>query len=332
MRESVFIGTLGILFGAACGGSEAKADVTADVAATEVPDLSEDTAVEVSPEVEADTEVETGVDASGPEGWDRASAWLSVTVAGYANNAPRTVLAGALWATPEPETYALQEDTGSCRLSFGENFFCDPPCDAGVCTAPDPDDQCTPYPALLSAGNVVISGAGESVSMKPGSDGSGGYASESDGALWATGSELTFSATGADVPAFTASLRMIEPMVGKNLAALDLKRPLVIEWDPPTSSGNPTRVNILLQSDRGQHGRAYAAVLECDVPDSGRFEIPPALQAKYIDDALWGCGKCPPSKLSRNVRTRVQAGAQGIDVRVETQETFLLTPWSTPAL
>jgi len=118
MRESVFIGTLGILFGAACGGSEAKADVTADVAATEVPDLSEDTAVEVSPEVEADTEVETGVDASGPEGWDRASAWLSVTVAGYANNAPRTVLAGALWATPEPETYALQEDTGSCRLSF----------------------------------------------------------------------------------------------------------------------------------------------------------------------------------------------------------------------
>jgi|GEM_PF-1859191 len=345
MRPKTLIGTLGFAFLAACGDSDNTEDTSEEATETaqdtQVPDGAADVTTGIEDAVEPDTladvtdvTVDSASDTTpdaGPDPWDVASAFVSVTITGYANNAPRTLVAGALWAAPEPETYALADASGSCRLSFGENFFCDPPCEAGVCTAPDPADVCTPYPALLSAGNLVASGGSDSVRMKAGSDGGGGYASESDGAVWQTGEEITFSADGADVPAFSTALRMIEPMVGKDLAALDLSKPLVIEWQPPTSSGNPTRVSILLQSDRGQHGRAYASLLECDVPDTGRFEIPAALQAKYVADEVWGCGKCPPSKLTRYVRTRVTAGGHEIDVSVRAQEMFLLTPWSTPS-
>lgn len=321
----------------ACGDSDKKADTAAEISAevdasVEVDEEAEvavetttETVVEVDDEVQA--EVADGEVSDTIDPWDRAPSQLSVVVTKWGDGEARTIIGGAIWDGPEPESYALDADTGVCRFSLGENYFCDPPCDAGLCTAPAPNQVCTPYPTMLSAGALTVSGGGEMVSIRPTID---GYAVESDGRLWEAGEEVTFSAAGGDVPAFSAALRMIEPIVGKDLALLDLKQPLVIEWAPPTTSGDPTRVTIKLQSDRGQHGRAYASVLECDVPDTGRFEIPAALQAKFAGDDVWGCGKCPQSTLTRYVRTRVESGGHPIDVIVSTQESFLLTPWSTP--
>lgn len=263
--------------------------------------------------------------------WDRAPSQLAVTQTTWVGGTTRTVVGGALWAGPEPEMYALGEDGGACRLFLGENFFCDPPCVDALCTAPDPDDVCTPYPAMLGAGPLTVAGGGTELVIRPTID---GYASEEDGARWQTGDALTFSAPGgAEVAAFSAGLRMVEPLVptGADLGALSLDAPLVFTWAPPTSSGEPTRVRIRLQADRGQHGRALAAILECDVPDTGRFEIPPALQERYAADDVWGCGKCPASSLTRYAQTRVDAGGHPIDLRVESQLVFLLTPWTGPA-
>ncbi len=320
----------------ACGDSEKKADTTAEVS-VEVETTAEVTegdateeaeaAVEVVPEVEAvdevvDTEVNDALDA-----WDRAPSQLSVVVTKWGDGEARTIIGGAIWDGPEPQSYALEEDTGVCRFFLGENYFCDPPCEAGLCTAPAPNQQCTPYPRMLSGGILSVVGQGNEIYLPHSID---GYAAESEGQLWEVGTSLIIGVEGDDVPAFEAQLRMVEPIVGTDLALLDLKQPLVIEWAAPTSSGDPTRVNIKLQSDRGQHGRAYASVLECDVPDTGRFEIPAALQALYTADEVWGCGKCPQSTITRYVRTRVEAGGHPIDVIVSTQESFLLTPWSTP--
>ncbi len=325
----------------ACGDSDKKSDTSAETTA-EV-DTTAEVSVEVVPEVDAvvpevdeaeavdevaDSETSDTPDTTDTlDAWDRAPSQLSVVVTKWGDGAARTIIGGAIWDGPQPESYVLVEDTGVCRFSLGENYFCDPPCEDGLCTAPAPDQVCTPYPAMLSAGELTVEGGDQVIRFKPTID---GYASENDGQLWQAGEEVAFSALGNDVPAFTTSLRMVERIVGKDLALLDLKAPLVIEWAPPSLSGDPTRVNIKLQSDRGQHGRAYASVLECDVPDTGRFEIPPALQALYAADDVWGCGKCPASTITRYVRTRVEAGGHPIDVMVSTQETFLLTPWSTP--
>lgn len=312
------------------GSSEVEdADSSGDDVApldTSLVDTAEASSVDTD-----DTSPSDATDTTAPDPWDLAPSQLAVTQTTFVGGTTRTVVGGALWDGAQPEMYALEQDGGFCRLFLGENYFCDPPCVDALCTAPDPDDVCTPYPALLSAGPLTVSGGDAELVIRPTLD---GYASEEDGARWQAGDALTFSAPGGDVPAFSTVLRMVEPLVPATADAFDqlsLKAPLVLTWAPPTTSGEPTRVRVRLQADRGQHGRAYAAILECDVPDTGRFEVPAALQERYAADDVWGCGKCPASSLTRYTKARVDAGGHAIDVRVESQLLFLLTPWTGPA-
>jgi len=285
------------------------ADATADTGDADPADATADTG-------DADTADTT------PDPWAHPSSSLAVSVQTWVGGTARTSLGGALRAGPMPTTYVVAATTAECRLLLGENPFCDPFCDGTLCTAPN---VCTPFPALLSAGTLTLSSPGtRAVVLEPDVT---GYGASFESQVFADGAPITFTAAGDEVPTFTATLTAPPTMVANGLDGLSLKSPLVFDWEAPATPLD-TRVLIRLQADRGQHGRALSAILECDVPDDGHFEIPASLQSQYVADDLWGCGKCPASSITRYTSRRLQAGPHDLELRVESSSVFLLTTWT----
>ncbi|MBL8786434.1 MAG: hypothetical protein JNJ59_16145 [Deltaproteobacteria bacterium] len=317
----------------ACGDSASSTDTadtasspdtvdtvdTVDAADTSGPDAP-DPDTQLGPDVDPDT-ADASPDTT-PDLWDAPPSTLSVSVQTWAGGTPRTSIGGALRADAMPNTYVVADATDDCRLLLGENPFCDPFCDGTLCTAPN---VCTPYPALLSAGTLTVSGGGgRPVVLEPDVT---GYGTSFEAQTFADGTAITFAAAGGEVPAFAETLTAPPTIVVADLDRVSLKSPLVFDWDAPTTS-NDTRVLIRLQADRGQHGRALSAILECDVPDTGHFEIPSTLQSQYVADDLWGCGKCPASSITRYAAKRIQVGSHEVALRVESSAVFLLTTWT----
>ena len=260
---------------------------------------------------------------AGLDGFDRAAAAVRVNIAHWAGGAVQTKVAATLWSAEPPSGFAVSASDGPCRLSLGVNPFCGDGCADGLCTAPD---VCTPWPENASAGSLTVSGASTSWTFEHNPT---GYGSAYDGAVFGDDALITVSADGGAFPAFGGSAAM-PPAIEADLGALDLEGPdpLVLQWTAPTAGTEGTRVLIRLMADRGQHGRFPAAMLECDVPDSGSFTIPEGLRRAYADPEQFTCGKCPASALIRYRRTRVLAGAHAVDLWAESELSFLLTPWA----
>ncbi|MFO0744209.1 MAG: hypothetical protein U1F43_00855 [Myxococcota bacterium] len=332
---------------AACGDDAKTSDTSSDSASTTdatvasdvVPDALDDSVADSadapdSPDTSSDapdtsSDAPDAPDAVDP--FDRAPATLRVTERAYVGNPAQTNVGGTLWSAEPPENWVLQAEDGPCKLWFGENPFCSVPCEGALCTAVD---ECTPYPAAESAGTLTISDGATPVDYPFNGT---GYGELKDGALFAAGATVTFSAPGDAFPAFSGSVVMPPKLVPGDLTALDLDgaEPLTITWEPPAAAGaGDTQVRIRLQADRGQHGRLPTAALECVVSDTGSFTIPEDLRDQYSAESLWGCGKCPQSFITRFRRTRVavgDAGAHVVDLWAESEVPFLLTPWSTVA-
>lgn len=293
------------------------ADVGETDATVDVADAVADGVVDAVDAVDA----ADATDATTPlDPFDRAPSALRATESAWVGGAPRTSVGGALWSAEPPENWLLSATSGPCRLYLGQNPFCADPCEGGLCTAPD---ACTAYPAALDGGSLAVSDGAATVDVR--FDGAG-YGVAQDGAVFAPGATLTFTASGGDVAAFTGAVAMPPRLVTADLGALALRGtdPLVLTWEPPGAGVGDTSIRIRLEADRGQHGRLPTAALECEVADTGSFTIPEDLRAAYVAKDLWGCGKCPASTITRYRRARVMVGARPIDLYAESEVPFLL--------
>ena len=144
----------------------------------------------------------------------------------------------------------------SCQFSH------DGPCDISDCTGPDTAAR------QVSAGTLTIaSDGGASFTMVPSVR--GGYEGGlGDAALFAPGEAVRVSATGADCPAFTASVRgPADVALTTPLEGFDRAHDLALEW---TGGGAG-----LVEASFDSEGGASSAHLRCRFdPTTGRGVVP----------------------------------------------------------
>jgi hypothetical protein len=197
-------------------------------------------------------------------------------------------------ALPTAHDEVMRE--GACRLLTYEPVSCDPLCTDGMCVD---TDQCAPYPAQLSAGTLTITGLYDTLNLDPDL---GRYWHQDGMDLYAPGATVTVSASGADVDAFELSVTAPggdNPTVDQ-AGALDFPRfgtgtGHTFTWTPVDPG---SRVRLWMAADVA-HGQPYAAIVECDAPDTGSLTIAADILDGFIDPQNWSCGECPEQYLMR---------------------------------
>lgn len=178
---------------------------------------------------------------------------------------------------------AVLDSAQGCELVEAVYFSCDPGCDSdSVCTA----DGCQLKPDPMSVGPITISGLAAEVSMDPnvvnfylnlGELPFPGFAAEADVRLSATGEGenegFELRATGSE------DLEILGDTI--TVAADEA---VALSWTPPTGDAD-TRIHIDL--DVGHHGGSPARI-ECELDDTGSFEIPASLVNPLLDFGIAG--------------------------------------------
>ncbi len=216
---------------------------------------------------------------------------------------------------PLPFVHTETAREGSCRLLLWENPRCGPACVDGACVAAD---TCEPYPTNQSAGTLTLTGLRDPTAIDP--DLFNGYTTDVLDDLFADGARITASAEGDTVGAFELSVDA--PNVGnlavQNAGTLDFPAfapdtDFTFAW---TDTDPSARVQLRMAADAA-HGQPFAAMIECDAPDTGSLTVPAALLTEYIDPQHWSCGECPTQTLTRYRHATTNLGnGQTLELRV----------------
>jgi len=191
-----------------------------------------------------------------------------------------STLIGRFFAGSSPDPFPLKLDSKAdgCELLVPLLPFCSEACSPDVCTA---DDVCSPYPEPLAVGPITVSGLGAELALMPATS-MVVYQSPS----------LAYPpcAEGTKVEASSASF-MLE---AECLVPLELTGPdplpvktgevVHVTW-VAAPAGSQSRIRIGL--DVSHHGGKKGQI-DCDVPDSGSFDIPAPLVTKLLGLGLAG--------------------------------------------
>jgi hypothetical protein len=220
-----------------------------------------------------------------------------------------TQFIGRVYNGPQPPSQVLKLDSeeAGCQLLVPKVPFCTTPCTGGVCVD---DNTCMPYPTAVGVGTAHVTGF--------------------------KGGELTMSATGAGMvyqPSMTLPANACDEgadisvqtdkftMQGKCIAPLLLTcgasdkvpvrkgEPVKLSWKPPSQPG-VSRVEIIL--DIAHHGGKKGEI-DCDVPDTGSFDIPATLTSKLVSLGLAGF----PTIVVRRVSKAYAANEPTVKVQID---------------
>jgi len=170
---------------------------------------------------------------------------------------------------PAPEELRAE---GDCRLLKVSAYSCDPPCGAG--TACGPGAKCLPAPNPRSVGSVTIKGIGRPRVIAP--NGSAYYASPGN-PPYQDGVDVGLVTGGGAYPPFTIWARGVSSIETTATALRsELDQPLPVAWTPPSPADDRVRVTIAVEL--AVHRDAVS--IECDVADTGSFEVPAALMTE----------------------------------------------------
>jgi hypothetical protein len=189
-------------------------------------------------------------------------------------------LIGRFFSGPTPDPFPLKHDTtdGDCELKVPLLPFCNEPCSPDVCTG---DDQCTPYPAPVAVGNIAVNGLGDALSLEPATT---MIVYQSPSLAYPpceAGSKVTASANG-----FALEAECIAPLQLTGPEPLPVKTGEVVHvtWKA-AATGAKSRIRIGL--DVSHHGGKKGQI-DCEVADTGSFDIPAPLVTKLIGLGLAG--------------------------------------------
>jgi hypothetical protein len=190
---------------------------------------------------------------------------------------------------PELMPVELVDTAGDC--SFYRRTMavkCDAPCD-GICPEAD---ECLPYPQSVSAGTIEVTGLAQELAFQRME---GYYLPVPDvtGDLFEAGAEITATAAGDAVQAFSVAATGVAPLEADRVT-LELEDDVdeIVTWTAAASG----RIQLALRT--GWHGAPYETQLLCETDDDGSLTIPGELITQM--PPFGGVGLFPhPSTLSR---------------------------------
>ena len=180
-----------------------------------------------------------------------------------------TAVSGSIAEAPLPtDVREVVVESGPCRLLRRRVLDCDPACTAGMTCAEA--GRCVRYPGNLDAGTVGVTGLRCQVQMHPDPVSQRYWDTNLPHPGYEPGASIGLHASGAAVPPFSLAGWGVAPLVlDQALLRLEPGQPVPIAWTP--GQAGPARIQLDLVIN--QHG-ITPATLSCEVPDSGRFEVP----------------------------------------------------------
>lgn len=193
-----------------------------------------------------------------------------------------TAVQGQVADAVNPNTMTrVAGEEGGCALLRPRELVCDAACGGG--TTCGPDGVCVAIPANVDVGEVTVDGLTAAVSMTAMAP-VWYYTFRGDvphpGVM--PGAAVALAAAGYMGEAFALDAVGVEPLVVDDpIVELAVGEAAVVEWAAPAAE---TGSRVQLDLNIANHGGTPARI-ECDVPDTGRFELPVALT-----DTLLGLG------------------------------------------
>lgn len=190
-----------------------------------------------------------------------------------------TGVQGQVTDAVDPAVVGLQQgaSVGGCRLMRPPSLFCQPACPPEQACAGD--DRCVARPEAQDVGTVVVEGLKAPVEMTarapvffytftgdlphPGFD-------PGDAIVLRGGGAEPFTLVGRGIPKLQVS--------GDTLA-LEAGTDAALEWTAPDDT---TAIGVRIVLNIANHG-GTPAWIECEAPDTGRFDIPAALIDTLLD-------------------------------------------------
>jgi hypothetical protein len=195
-----------------------------------------------------------------------------------------TKLLGQIYDGPQPPLQVLKLDSEEqgCQLMVPKNPFCAGGCTGGVCVD---ENNCQAYPGTVNAGTANISGfKGGDLVITP-TDRGNVYQPNPTLPAHACdeGNEITvktdkFTLKGKCVSSLELTAKMTDKIPVKT------GMPVKLTWTPP-GQANISRMEIHL--DIAHHGGKKGEI-NCDVADTGSFDIPATLVSKLVSLGLAG--------------------------------------------
>lgn len=181
--------------------------------------------------------------------------------------------------------FEVVAEDGACRLMRPPTLFCDPACGAGKTC--DAAGMCVDTPGRISIGTVSVSGLSADVEMTASPP---VFFYTNLGTLphpgFIEGDELQLTASGdGDVAAFSLDARGIAALTSPNASVLlDVDQPVSLQWTVPDQ---PDLSEIHIDLNIAQHG-GTPGWIECEVPDTGQFDLPVSLSNQLLDGGYSG--------------------------------------------
>jgi hypothetical protein len=206
----------------------------------------------------------------------------NVTVELFADQSYATVSA-QIFDGPKPlpnpsvGPLVVSQQQAGCTLWVPKIVSCSPACGtSSVCTD---NNVCTPNPAPKDVGTLHVTGLGGMdlaiTSTSPGSY-SGPTLQDSQYPPCSEGADI-----GAQSDQFSITGKCIAPFVltGPDPIPVMSGQSAAFTWTPPSKSGI-SRVQISLEIS---HHGGYKGEIDCDVPDTGSFDIPASLVTALVN-------------------------------------------------
>jgi len=208
------------------------------------------------------------------------------------------------------------ESMGTCTLMRPPTLFCSPSCGTG--TTCDANGACVPVAAGASVGVVTVSGLKAPVEMTASAP---VYFYTNTGTLdhpgFDEGDDIVLNASGEGaVQAFALGGVGVAPLsLSVSSVTLDTDLPLQLTWAAPGQADAGTmHINLNI----AQHG-GTPGWIECDVPDTGSFELPVALTNQLLASGFSGF---PSVALTRRSADSVDTEVGCVDLLVESALTM----------
>jgi hypothetical protein len=195
--------------------------------------------------------------------------------------------------------------SGACVLRRHMTSSCTPACTTGLCV----EGTCEPWPSLVSAGRLDVTGLAVGVSVTPMN---GLYHLQDPLPPQLFGDTAT---TG--VPPLAAAIQ------GGHLAIpFPAGQDLAVRWTPAGDG----QIRLTLNSNNQGHGLPYLMIIECEAADvAGEIAIPAAMLDAFPETFAWSVcagSDCPPSRIRRYHRTTQPFGDHDVELTVASELVF----------